>query len=106
MFGRQQLGNMFASSVYLISPVGVPQALLRSKKDRVVPQTQHVNLRMSPEQIELSLPGQPRQGSTLLSHKSPFVGVSEACSWSHWLVFVNIWQESPSFPERSVKIDF
>ena len=25
-------------------------------------------------------------------HKRPFVRVSEARSWSHWLVFVNIWR--------------
>ena len=39
-------------------------------------------------------------------HKRPFVGVSRPRSWSHFLVFVIIWRESPTFPEKSFKIDF
>ena len=40
------------------------------------------------------------------THKRPIVGVSRPRSWSHFLVFVNIWREPPTFPEKSVKIDF
>ena len=47
--------------------------------------------------------------SSPLAHKRPFVGVSEARYWSHWLVFVSIWRELHTLPEesvKSVKIDF
>ena len=40
------------------------------------------------------------------THRRPFVGVSQVRSWSYWCAFVNIWRESPTFPEKSVKIDF
>ena len=37
--------------------------------------------------------------------KRPFVGVSRPRCWSHFLVFVNIWRKTPTFPETSFKID-
>ena len=64
------------------------------------------NLRGQPLSCSLRTRKKTPLQSSARNHKRPFVGVSEPRSWSHWLVFVNIWRESPMFPEKSVKVDF